>query len=41
MAERKKPTTPRAKKEKIVDEIDEVLEELKRALGKGSAEKED
>lgn len=28
MAERKKPTTPRAKKEKIVDEIDEVLEDF-------------
>ncbi|MEJ2498067.1 MAG: hypothetical protein P8Y49_03120 [Sulfurovaceae bacterium] len=28
MAERKKPTTTRAKKEKIVDEIDEVLEDF-------------
>ena len=28
MAERKKPTTPRAKKEKIADEIDEVLEDF-------------
>ncbi len=28
MAERKKPTTTRAKKEKIADEIDEVLEDF-------------
>lgn len=28
MAERKKPTTTRAKKEKIADEIDEILEDF-------------